>query len=328
VARTQELADRVASTRENASLSADGTFRDDLSKLGEPGIATGWIDARAAAEALDSFAGDTKALGDAGLAGEGLADVRRLQRALGQVQDQLGHAAAAVRFDGPQLELAMAVSGGKAAVDAGPSGIGDLPADSLFALSASGLGDSVRAAWPKNDDSELAGLAKQFGLDLPDDLAALLGKRTQVAVGKPGADNPIPAFGVRVASSDPGLPGALEAVGRLAEGEDGFVQLHQQRTADGYVMSTDAQQLQVLAAGGGGLGAQPGFASVLPDAGTAQLAAYLDLAGCADLLQGLGGNDADSAEDMKLLKELGAVGLSATTEADGSARVSLRIGVT
>jgi hypothetical protein len=323
VARTKEIADRVASTNENASLAADATFQADLDELGETGIATGWVDAKKVASVVESYAKDSDRLG--GMLGQDLGGLQELQKSLSSVRGQLGHGAAAIRFDGPQLEFAMAMTGGKAGPEGGPSGIGDLPADSMFALSATGLGDAVKTAWPKGKDSGLGGLGQGLGIKLPDDLAALLGTRTQVAVGKfDGFATPV--VGIRATTSDPRVPNALAALKRITEG-GGLFQL-QQQIAGGYVMSTDAAQLKALAGGNGGLGAKPGFSSVLPDAATAQTAAYFDLAAYADVMKSLGDSgDADSAEDTKLLKELGAAGLTVRTDQDGNSRVSVRIGV-
>jgi hypothetical protein len=199
--------------------------------------------------------------------------------------------------------------------DRSPAGTGleQLPADSLFALSAQGLGKQLTQAWPELSKSGYGAMAKQSGLNLPQDLAALLGERTQVVMSK-GRSADTPDFGVRVISKDSRLPKALDAVAALAQGT-----LQRKDLKDGYVLANSAKQATALSAGQGGLGGVRGFTDVLPDLGSAQSAVFLNLAGLAGL-------DDTDPEAAKALKALGVAGMTTRTDADGVSHISVRVG--
>jgi hypothetical protein len=403
LARTKAIADRVAGTTEGNSLAGNETFKQDVGRLGDAGIASAWFDGPQLAAAVkaygeqqmkalqESFEDDDSGLTLGGTSGgvegaELTAQVKAQLKAdleeelkgtddkelkaqleeelksldgllltdgpdeqagsdiddefnddefsgdvdgdlggdlpmfdpfagLDQLTDDLGHGAATLRFDGPQLELAVATTGGK--MDPSPAGTGldELPADSLVAVSAQGLGKQLTDAWPALSKSVYGAMAKESGLDLPQDLAALLGERTQVVVAK-GETADTPGFGVRVVSQDSRLPKALDAVTALTKDE---LPLQRKNLKDGYVLANNAKQADALSAGEGGLGGVPGFTDVLPELGSAQSAMFLDLAGLGDL-------DGMDANDAKSLKALGGAGLTGRTDADGVSHISLRIG--
>jgi hypothetical protein len=302
---SQPLADQIAAVTEDKSLAGSDTFKQDVDRLGDTGIISAWFDGRELADAAKAYAqkeADST---------EGLSSALD---SLDQFKDQLGHGAATIRFSGPQLELAMVTVGAKPSTATAGTDLDKLPADSLVAISTQGLDQQLTDAWPSLAKQGGDQLAEGTGLTLPKDLAALLGQRTQIVLSK--GETKIPDFGIRVSSKDAGLPKILDTVMSLSEEA---LPLQRKDLPGGYVLSSSPEQAAALAEDDGGLGATKGFKDVLPELGSAQSAAFVNLAGLADF------GDLD-AEEAKGLKALGVAGLTASVDGDGVGHFTLRVG--
>ena len=296
-----------------APLSDSEEFSADLDAFGQDGIATLWLDSKRLGSAIKDFGG---ALG-AGTAG------------LDQLSSSTAHGVMALRFDGPRLELAgrfAGVSSTKGLVT-GESGISTLPADTLVAAGVSGVGKRVTEVW----DQQLQAAADQAGgspeelvaqaegasgLQLPEDLVALLGDRLALAVGGPDPDGN-PTFGIRGHGTD-----ADQALNRLVDTLDQQGLPVEKRTADGgdWVLASTTAQAEALAAKGT-LGQSKRFTAVVPLNDGVQPLVFADLAGIASAY----GKERIGSEDVDLLNALGAAGVS-TSFTDISVSFVVRVG--
>ncbi len=131
---SQKSVDAAIDASKKGTLGDDENFTADMDDLGEPGIASFWFDGKSLAD---------------GLKKSGLAPAEAAQ--LDQIKD-LGSSAGAIRVAGSAIELA-AVSDTTKAYDVDPAPIGDLPADTVLALSLSGLGPQVEKQFDTFRDS-------------------------------------------------------------------------------------------------------------------------------------------------------------------------------
>lgn len=145
----QKVVDDALDAAKKKSLSDNEDFTRDMEALGEKGIASAWIDTEGF---LDTFAG---------LPGfsESLTDEDR------KAIEEAGSVAMALRVDGNAIELAGV---GKATddLDLQPAPIGQLPGDTVAALSFSGVGDQITEQWDlflDEFDSQFGALAGTSG---------------------------------------------------------------------------------------------------------------------------------------------------------------------
>lgn len=129
----------VDAVRDGKTLATSEAFTADMEALGDPGVASVWIDA---AGLLDGLAEDPTI-------GDELDDATRKQI------DDLGTLALTLRADGSALELA-GVSG-TTGDDVATTPIGALPADTVVALSFSGGAEQVSQQWPQIEDAFTSG---------------------------------------------------------------------------------------------------------------------------------------------------------------------------
>jgi hypothetical protein len=130
--------DKAVKATEKASLGDSKTFSDDFDRLGDQGIASGWVDLKA------------------------LSDIPEAKEALGDELDRLvdiGSVATTLRADGNAIELAV-LSGvdKKSTKPTKGTPLGKLPSDTVAALSVAGVGDQVSEAF----DSFVEEFDKQF----------------------------------------------------------------------------------------------------------------------------------------------------------------------
>lgn len=146
---------------------------------------------------------------------------------------------------------------------------------------------------------------------------ALLGRRFAIAVGAPaGAGEPV--IGVRGASDDPGLGGALDRL--LQQTDRSGLPLERRNVPGGYVLATSPQEAQAQAlAAGGDLGATDAFRDAVPGSDKAFAVAYVDVQRIAASYGSMAGEETAGA-----MSALRAIGLSATATDDG-AELNVRV---
>lgn len=315
VSDTAAHATAVATAATASPLVEKPLFVADMDRLGEDGVAAAWFDGPGLTTLAEGLAGAGTTLGQAGSALD-------------------GHGAVALRFDGADLELAGSVAGSAAAGSLAGAGtdVEKLPASTLAAVGAAGLGPALSENWAAladglgaatGDEGALGEQASALlGIDVPGDLAVLLGTRTAVAVGPPAAAFGLPTVGVRVTTD---AAKARPAVDRLTSslGEGLPIGLEAQTFAAGYSIADDEDFAAALASSDGGLGANPIFEAAVPDAGKASVVAFADIAG---LVAAYG--DQLSAEDRAGLAALKSFGLAVVTSADGTSTLRMRLTTT
>lgn len=266
VAETQRQADAAVAQAGKRSLAENATFTADMAALGEPGVLSFWGYAgklaesavrTAASDGAEAFA--VKAFDDSRIAG-------------------------ALRFGGDHAEIAGVTRGIPGSpMRPGPVHIGELPASTALAVSFSGLDEVVTAAWPDvgarlrqqapdGRDRRLVAELRRHGIDLPDDLVALVGGnltfameydrrgRAQLGIVKRSYSPKAEEVRLQLRSlyADRGIPFGSGHV------EDGII------LAGSQEYSNKLGQRR-------GLADDPAFREALPDLAGATYACYLDL---------------------------------------------------
>ena len=280
IAETQQIAETAAKDAGGGSLAADPTFSGDVERVGDDGIVTFWSDLAAAAE-LDPS-------GDA--TGEG--------RLVGSL-----------RFTDSTADLVVRAIGNPASTGTDVVGprLAELPADTTAAVGLSGADGLVRSTYGQ---LEKAGLGRQLrraeqesGLDLPGDLAALVGSRTVLALGGTEDD---PHVGLVSTTPDP--EAARRAAETLLSKIDPDTELTVRSDGAGTVLASSGAYADAIT-GKGELGKQPNFTAALPDLATATAAVYVDLTRVSDI----------SGEELpKAASTLRSFGLTVSTAGDTS----------
>lgn len=293
----------------SASPLKDATaFRSDMKDLGEDGIASAWLDM---GRIVDLAASQQNSSSAAQLA---------------QAKDLVGNGRmfAALRFDGTDVELAGAVRDTKAPENdaQGPTRIGDLPEDTIAAVSINGLGDQLRATWTplqkaatdaSGGEDPFASLEQQYGISLPEDLIAALGNHTSLAVGGVAADGS-PKIAI---TSDGDAEAARKLVSAAADqGQPlGFA------ARESVVVATDQAYSEAVTLGSG-LGTTKSFVDAMPDVDKASSAFFVDIAGAVAAF----GTDlpSDARANLAPLVALGMTGTQDGGDADFSLRLTTR----
>lgn len=305
LAQSQDTADRVAA--EEDSLSDDSTYDGDRAALDGDQIAVAWADLSAAQSVLEQNPAFAGAPGAMGLGSEQMSG--RLIVGVHAEDD-------ALQIEG--LDFSVSDLGN------GPAGeptrlVHDLPADTLAALSVSGAGEALVKGWSDMEQSgALSGFEEQIaalGLNLPDDLRAVLG--TDLAVAAFG-QMLNPHIGIRVDTEEPER--AIGIVDRLLSDPQLGVPAYSSQLSDGYVVATSPDAADVLG-GDGDLGETDAFQAAVVDPDEATAIGFVDLAAIVDQLgeQDLGGGF--EASDYAALD---ALGFSAGSTPEGG-RFVLRI---
>ncbi|XVQ83801.1 DUF3352 domain-containing protein [Microbispora siamensis] len=266
VAETQWQAEEAVAQAEKRPLAEDDAFEADMAALGEPGVLSFWGYVgklvRSVARPATSGAGAAyavQAFGDSRVAG-------------------------ALRFTGDHAEITGITRGIPGSpMRAGPVHIEELPASTALAVSFSGLDEVVTRVWPDarallrrqapaSPDRRLVAELRRYGIDLPDDLVALVGgnltfameydRRGRARIGivkrsySPKAEEV--RLQLRLLYADRGIPFGSGHV------EDGII------LASSQEYSNKLGQRR-------GLAEDPAFQEALPDLATATYACYLDL---------------------------------------------------
>ena len=150
-----------------------------------------------------------------------------------------------------------------------------LPDDTAVAIGLSGGDELVRSAYEQLDRAGLSRILdkaeRDSGLRLPDDLAALVGSSTVVALG--GSSD---RTGLGMVSTADDQAAARRAADKLLRKIDPGIALTVRSTANGTVLASSAEYADQLAAVGG-LGRQQLFTDSLPDLDRATAVVYVDL---------------------------------------------------
>ncbi len=220
ISDTKSHLDAVTGGLAQGTLADDSAFRHDVDALGDAGVLSGWADFSRLSSLAQRLGGGLAA---GGLLGEGLPGLAGLDAAPGAASKQ--RVAMTARFTGGNAELVARTFGGTpptVPAEAGAAAAA-LPRNTVAALAVSGGGATVAEQWKSlrqrlgaAADDGIAAAQRDTGLHLPGDLVALLGRRFAIAVGAPaGAGEPV--IGVRGASDDPGLGGALDRLLQLTD---------------------------------------------------------------------------------------------------------------
>jgi len=250
LARTQAVAQAAVDDAHRGSLHGNDTFQRDVRLVGDDGVLTTWVDlSRVGSRSANPLA--------AGLHGRVVAGLRFTDtaadltiRAVGLPQTALGTDAV-----GPRLAT--------------------LPDDTGLALAFSGADKVVRQAYDAAKKSDLstalASLQERTGLVLPDDVAALLGSSTVVAIG--GTEGRVD---LGLISHTDDVDTSRSAAARLLTllGQDGTIEARP--LPDGTVLANSSDYADRLGTPGK-LGDSGLFRETLPDLDAAQAALYVDM---------------------------------------------------
>ncbi len=301
------------------SLADNPDFANDMSTLGEDGILAMWSDLGAMNDVL------APATGAFGLGGvQGFSARPASARTSSATSSALsGRMAATLRFSGPNLEIAGRLSGMTTAnaKPGGPTNVRALPADTVAAVGISGLGDQLQANWPEflSGMTSTAGrsatasmikrLEKELGISIPGGISSALGNELTLAYG--GQRGGAPLVAIRTDANPKVLNRLLVSTGANRD-------LTKVQGPKGTVLATDKAYATTVAKGSG-LGSVKAFQNAVPDAGSAQVVGYLDIAKVLKQ-KGLG----MSAQDKKDLAAFSAFGFSVTnTESTSDFRLRL-----
>jgi hypothetical protein len=323
LAETQELAEQAARDADDGALAADDNLAADLAAAGD-GVMAAWVDMDLASQAVSSLALGMGAINPFGSAGAGVA----------------GRSTYVARFAGPDtFEVTGSVVGSDTAgwsthaVD----GLAELPASSVVALGLadgdvlvekifesfrtsleSGLSSELAPGQAPSFDEMLADAERELGIEVPEDVAALLGDNLVAALD--GGDSQELQVGARLTTDVARAQRVLDALAS-AGGED-FTVARKRVGDDGLVVASTKAQAERLAATGT-LGENSAFRAALPDLDDADLALWVDVKGVlAVVLGGLGGSTGEPDDNLEPIDGIG-VTVSSRDEGSGSFRFRL-----
>jgi hypothetical protein len=325
IAEDQATADRAAKDATRGVLADDDTFRSDLGALGD-GVASAWVNM----DGMTSLAG-----GLTGLAGFGVFGFGGLNPG---TASGAGRTSYVLRFDGADaLEVRGAATGATSLVapERALHGFTDLPDDSVVAFGLAGgdrlvpgFFDSLRAMFSAEGaagnegpeggfDGMVADAERELGIELPDDLAVLLGSNFVGAMRDDETGQTKLELGARVTTDGPRAVAVLDTIYQAtgAARED-FPTVHR-LTDDGVVIATSEGQADLLSEDGG-LGDRDAVRKALPDIDDATVALWVDI---RSLMRGFMGTDAVDEN----LEPIEGLGMTARISDDGAASYRLRL---
>jgi hypothetical protein len=314
VAETQRLADRFAADAEEASLADSDKFSADMEELGDLGLGTMWVDV----ETIVSSVGAEEIFGS----GEALMSAA-FQRT-----------AATFRFEADSAEVVSVTYGDMPDVGGGDNPIVDLPDSTAFAMSLSGGEESLLDSWDTvletarsnglDVEREIADLETQTGLNLPDDLATVLGDNVMMAMDSEGltseaieaADPSLFDIGWRLTNDPQELNAVYDKVLGLLEEEMGEVPYSKKDAEDGIVLATNDEYADRLAALDGNLGDSTAFQSVVDDADSQQFVAFFNWDSVEPQIIEALEESGESQEVIDNVRALQAIGVASGIEGD------------
>jgi Protein of unknown function (DUF3352) len=298
LAESNAIAQQAATGATSSSLHDNAQFTSDIKTVGDDGVFTAWADLGKAGKAAADLAGeDGTSIEKANVQGRMVTSIKFTDTTADLTVKVLG--AGNVPTSGDTVGAQVAALPADTAVAAGLGGADDLAKRVFDQLSKSGLDDRIT-------DAE-----NESGLDLPDDLLALVGNRTVVALGG-GRDNL--QFGVVSHTDDPERARtAAEKV--LTKLDDGTDSVSVKSISDGTVLANSSDYAEKLA-GKGGLGDTDLYKKAVPESGKAQFVLYVDIQKVASFSDG---------PVPKELTGLRAVGLSVVNDGGGNATAHARL---
>ncbi len=327
VAKTADLAKQFAHQAESSPLSAQSGFRQDMSRLGDQGVASFWVDVDALSQ-LPQLSGGLQA-----------------QQAMGALK-ATHSITGAFRAGSDYLELVLQSDSDLALGGETHNRVVDLPGSTLAAVSVSNGSQYVDQGWGQLqsllDQAQPGALAQQVtaieqatGLVLPDDLRTILGDNVTFAVDSAGLtpsavvarDLSSIGAGIRFTSDPNALQGVLDRVRAKAAAAGVPFPLTVKQTADGLVLATNQAYADTLAANGD-LGDSSTFSQAVPDAATASNVVYVDLDKAYDVVSAFaatGSSDSGSQSGpLGVLAPMKAFGAS-VRQSDGYTSATLRL---
>jgi hypothetical protein len=289
--RSDAVAQAAITDAGRSSLHGNDTFQQDLKSIGDDGVFTAWVDV--------ARSGQLGSLG--GLPGAGSADVDKA--------DLKGRVVASLRFTDSTADLVMRAIGTDQTLTGEAVGarLNTLPDDTATAVALSGGDKLVRQVYEQADKAglsdQLSSLEKDIGISLPEDLAALVGSTTVLAIG--GTSDHVDVGGI---SHTDDVDRAKTAAERLSNKLGVTDPIIVRPVADGTVIANSSGYADKLTAAGG-LGNSDLFRAALPDLNGAQLAIYVDMLRTAKL-----GDSALTSPGT----EVRAYGMTASTQGDTS----------
>lgn len=316
-AETPQILDRLNSQTESGALSDDANFAADSDLLGEDGVTSGWVDLARLRGVLTS----------ASFGGGALA---QQQSAL--ESSLTGRVTYAVRFDDDDLELVAQGSGLSntgAFAGVSTSGIGDLPGDTLAAVSLSNGDDALRSGWSQMVDSlestvpqvrqQISDAEAQLGLSLPDDLAVLLGDSFNLAMDRRDPAAP-PRIGARVRTDSARFEEVLGKVAGAGGADLASLGIATTRFDGGIAVGRPGDYAAELARDGN-LGDNAQFTAALPDLTDADIAAFADV----DAIASRFSEALTDPEDRAAVEAIDSVGLTVGVDEEGTSSLRMRV---
>ncbi|MEV0237168.1 hypothetical protein [Nonomuraea sp. NPDC050786] len=308
---TQQLADKFAQS--DTSLADNSEFNDDMGAIGEQGVLSFWANM-----------GGLMQLAKKEIPAEQAAAVEQFKEA---------RFAGALRFDSAYVELAGVMRGAKglnAEGDLPKAELGTLPATTAGAVSISGLDQILTKQWANlQKQAAAAGGAEikqfidqaqsQLGLQLPGDLATVVGQNFTLAVDSQGLGGDQIKGGVRVVTDPAKAQAVLDKVQKALSAQGQGAPQIAKVAGDGVlaVATTDEYAKQLAAEGT--LGDSETFQTAVANADDANYAVFVDLDKVENLyLKSMEGDDKANAQ---VLRAIGISGTRTDTEATFSARV-------
>jgi len=321
LAENQAAADLAAKDAANGVLAADADFSADLAALGD-GVASVWVNM----DAMSSLAGVT------GLAGLGLLGVGGSSPG---AKSTGGRTSYVLSFDGDDaLEVRGASTGASSLTppDKPLQGFTELPEDSVVAFGlaggnklVAGFFDSLRATiddtgpgGPEGGfDGMVADAERELGIDLPDDLAVLLGSNLVAAMRDDQTGRTQLEVGARVTTDGPRAVALVDKINNATDASGSDFPLERRLTDDGVVVASSKGQVDLLVKDGG-LGDRDAVRKALPEVDGATVALWVDI---RSLMRGFMGSDGGNEN----IDPIAGLGVTAKVADDGSATYRLRL---
>ncbi|MEO3871892.1 DUF3352 domain-containing protein [Nonomuraea sp. B12E4] len=305
ISSSQQLADKYAQAE--GSLAENAEYADDMGAVGEQGVLSFWA---SMSGLLDLAKGSVPAGQEAA--------VEQLKKA---------RVAGALRFDSAYAELTGLVRGTEGLTPDGDmpnTTLSTLPESTAVALSISGIDQLITKQWAQLEkqaaaNTEVKGIfdafTSQTGLNLPGDLATLLGQNLTAALDSEGLAQQQFKVGAR-AVTDPAKAQAI--LDKILTANQPALQLAK-IAGDGVLTVGTTDEYAKKLAEDGTLGDSETFQTAIPEGDESSYAVYVDLDKVESLY--LASMQGDEKANLQVLK---AVGLS-TKLTDTEAAVSLRV---
>lgn len=318
VPESQEAAvrERLAAGR----LADDAEFSSDMQALGEQGVASFWYDQQGMAEH-----------GAHGMAED-------MSPGMDKLAEQAGRTAGSVRFAEGHIDIATVTRDAQQPQVNTVSGVGDLPGDTSILSSFAGGGKLVNDMWPAlvsameagGEEGSIAEVEEQLGVDLPEDLATLLGEQVDVTVAQQdfraiaeGELRELPKVAARLHTDPEAAQAILDKVSaRLAEDSDMPIGIPTERSGDTLVLSPHAEWMDEMVSPSSRLADSPTFQAVVPEPDKQANVFYVNLDAFESQYL------AEVPEDKRsAVQALQAVGATQTPVVDGQSTGLVRITV-